>query len=105
MGKKDPKIAKNDLPPIHFKNRKFSQNLVMKHVFWTFWIQKTLMQVSGWVVGRGATWGAARGSKWAKIRFQWRWPKKIRNIQNLDFLVRYTSNVMIYAQKFDLFGV
>ena len=31
--------------------------------------------------------------------------KKIRNIQNLDFLVRYTSNVMIYAQKFDLFGV
>ena len=49
--------------------------------------------------------GAARGSKWTKIRFQWRWPKKIRNIQNLDFLVRYTSNVMIYAQKFDLFAV
>ena len=63
MGKKDPKIAKNDLPPIHFKNCKFSQKLVMKHVFWTFWIQKTLMQVSGWVVGRGTTWGGGKGVK------------------------------------------
>ena len=35
----------------------------MKHVFWTFWIQKTRMQVSGWVVGRGATWGGGKGVK------------------------------------------
>ena len=63
VGKKDPKIAKFDIPPIHFKNRKDSQNLVMKHVFYTFWIQKTCMQVLGWVVGRGATWGGGKGVK------------------------------------------
>ena len=63
------------------------------------------MQVLGWVVGRGATWGGGKGVKMGQNQVPMEVAKKIRNIQNLDFLVRYTSNVMIYAQKFDLFGV
>ena len=74
---------------------------MMKHVFWACWIQKTFMHilVLGWVVRWGATWGVA------KFRSQWRWSKKIRKIENIHFVVRERSNMMIYAKKFELFGV
>ena len=77
----------------------------MKHVFWTFWIQKTLMQVSGWVVGRGATWGGGKGVKSGQIQVLMVVVKKIREFRNIKLIVRNTSNVMIYTKKFDLFGV
>ena len=63
VGQNGPKIAKIDIPPIHFKNRKTTHNLVMKHVFWACWIQRTCMQVLGWVVGWGATCGGGKRVK------------------------------------------
>ena len=39
----------------------------MKHLFWTFWLQKTFMKILGWVVGWGATWGGGKGAKMGKI--------------------------------------
>ena len=53
----------------------------MKHGFWTFWIQKTLMQVSGWVVGRGATWGGGKGVKSGQIQVLMVVVKKNKGIQ------------------------
>ena len=52
------------------------------------------------MVGWGATWGAARESKVAKIRSQLRWLKKIRKIKNVYLVVRNTSNLMINTKKF-----
>ena len=63
VGQNGPKIAKIDIPPIHFKNCKITQNLVMEHVFWACWIQKTCLQVLGWEVGWGATWWGGKRVK------------------------------------------
>ena len=48
--------------------------------------------------------GVARGSKVAKISFQWRLSKKIRKMKNIYLVVRNASNLTIHAKKFELFG-
>ena len=69
----------------------------MKHVFWTFWIQKTRMQVSGWVVGRGATWGVGKGVKSGQIQVLMVVVKKNKGIQ------KYQVNSQKYIQCDDLY--
>ena len=56
-------MAKIDEAPIHIKKSKNGQKIVIKQLFWTCWIHKTRMQVLGWVVERGATWGGGKGVK------------------------------------------
>ena len=60
-------MAKIDEAPTNIKKSKNGQKIVIKQLFWTCWIHKTRMQVLGWVVERGATWGGRQGGqKWSK---------------------------------------
>ena len=45
--------------------------------------------------------GLAGGSKMAKIKSKSKLSKKIRNIKNVDPVVRTTSILMIYAKKLE----
>ena len=57
------KIAKIDKAPVYLKKSKNGKNYVIKQLFWTCWIDKTCMQVLGWVLERGATWAGGKGVK------------------------------------------
>ena len=41
VGPINPKMAKIDIPPMDFENDETDRNLVMEHLFWACWIQKT----------------------------------------------------------------
>ena len=48
------KMSKIDLPPFDLKISNFLLDLDIKHLFWACWIEKTYMEVTMWVGGRGA---------------------------------------------------
>ena len=74
-------MAKIDEAPTYIKKSKNGQKIVIKHFFWTCWIHKTRMQVLGWVVERGATWGGGKGVKSDQIQVLMVVVKKNKGIQ------------------------
>ena len=62
------KMSKIDLPPFDLKISNFLLDLDIKHLFWACWIEKTCMEVTMWVGGRGAPWGYGSGTKLDKLQ-------------------------------------
>ena len=62
------KMSKIELPPSYLKISNFLLNFNIKHIFWACWIEKTHMEVTMWVGGRGAPWGYRSGTKLDKLQ-------------------------------------
>ena len=62
------KMSKINLPPSNLKISNFLLDLDIKHLFWACWIEKTCMEVTMWVGGRGAPWGYRSGTKLDKLQ-------------------------------------
>ena len=62
------KMIKINLPPSNLKISNFLLDLDIKHLFWACWIEKTCMEVTMWVGGRGAPWGYRSGTKLDKLQ-------------------------------------
>ena len=62
------KMSKINLPPFDLKISNFLLDLDIKHLFWACWIEKTCMEVTMWVGGRGAPWGYRSGTKLDKLQ-------------------------------------